>query len=485
MNMDSQSALEKTPTGQASAKYEILDRLADDFAERLRRGETPSIKEYIDRHPELAADINELLPALVEIAHAEKGRRETGPEPAQAPQQLGDYRLLREIGRGGMGVVYEAEQISLTRRVALKVLASAVKDGKALERFRREARAAACLHHTNIVPVFEVGQANDLCFYAMQFIQGQGLDQVVRELRRRRKDGAAAGKPAAGEGSAHAHQAITIAERLLTGRFDVPTPDGCAADAPTGPQPAPIANGTPSLPAARPAAPARRASSDLSTLSNLQYYRRIAGLGIQLADALAYAHKQGIVHRDIKPSNLLLDMRSILWVTDFGLARAEGNAGLTAPGEIVGTVRYMAPERFKGEGDARSDIYGAGATLYELLTLEPMFAEPDRAALMSRILVSEPRRPRQVDARIPHDLETIVLKATAKDTAGRYASADDLAGDLRRFLDGQPLKARRTSLVERGRMWCRRNPVVAGPSSAWRKATAPGYFGPETWQTRA
>ena len=176
-----------------TGQYDLLDRLAEEFAARFRRGEQPELKEYTDRYPELAEEIRELFPAMVRVEQAEGVRQ--GEEDEQAtrdsratdppPRQIGDYRILREIGRGGMGVVFEAEQISLGRRVALKVLSGQVSSDRIVqERFRREARAAARLHHTNIVPVYDVGQDGDVRYYAMQFIEGQGLDAVITELRR-------------------------------------------------------------------------------------------------------------------------------------------------------------------------------------------------------------------------------------------------------------------------------------------------------------
>src|ERR1035438_2809727 len=173
-----------------SEQYNLLDQLAEEFAARFRRGERPSLKEYTDRYPELAEDIRELFPAMVKVEQVDEGNinqesEVSIPGPRGSLQQIGDYRIVGEIGRGGMGVVYEAEQVSLGRRVALKVLPRHVAaDRMTLERFRREARAAARLHHNNIVPVFEVGQDGDIRFYAMQFIQGQSLDGVIAELRR-------------------------------------------------------------------------------------------------------------------------------------------------------------------------------------------------------------------------------------------------------------------------------------------------------------
>jgi WD40 repeat protein/tetratricopeptide (TPR) repeat protein len=190
------------------------------------------------------------------------------------------------------------------------------------------------------------------------------------------------------------------------------------------------------------------------------FFRSVAQLGRQAAQGLAYAHSRGVVHRDIKPSNLLLDTAGVVWITDFGLAKAQED-GLTATGDILGTIRYMAPERFRGQGDARADIYALGLTLYELLTLRPAFDTPDRLKLIERVKNEEPVRPRSLDGRIPRDLETIVLKATDKDPAQRYATAESMSEDLRRFLNDEPIQARQASTAERYWRWARRNPVIA------------------------
>src|SRR5262249_18917954 len=194
------------------------------------------------------------------------------------------------------------------------------------------------------------------------------------------------------------------------------------------------------------------------------YHRRVARIALQVADALAHAHRLGVLHRDVKPSNLLLDAQGTVWVTDFGLAKVHDSAELTTPGEVVGTLRYLAPERLHGQGDARGDVYALGLTLYELLTLRPAFAGDgeQKQHLVSRILFEEPPRPRRLEPAIPRDLETIVLKATAKDPAQRYQSATELADDLRRFLEDRPIRARRAGALELAWRWCRRNPVVAG-----------------------
>jgi serine/threonine protein kinase/WD40 repeat protein len=409
---------------------EPLERLAADFAERLRRGERPSLTEYAERHPELAGEIRDLFPAL---ALMERFGSVAGPLSstrlrigAGAPPVLGDYRILREVGRGGMGVVYEAEQVSLGRHVALKVLSAEVHGaGPFRERFRREARAAARLHHTNIVPVFGVGEHEGTLFYAMQYISGQGLNTVLDEVRRLRN------RPAV----AHSDETVT---------------------SPAASQGAPDATL-----ASRSDRASLSAPSILSAQPHGRYYHEVARLGAQAADALHHAHQQGVLHRDVKPSNLLLDPQGALWVTDFGLAKADDSEDLTGTGDIVGTLRYMAPERFRGQADARSDVYALGATLYEMLTLQPVFDATDRLKLIDQITRASPRRPRALDPRIPHDLETIVLKGLSPEPAGRYASAGEMADDLRRFLEDRPIRARRTSARERLWRWRRRNPAAA------------------------
>ncbi len=201
--------------------------------------------------------------------------------------------------------------------------------------------------------------------------------------------------------------------------------------------------------------------SEVDTSGRRQpFFRSVAQIGRQVAQGLAYAHARGIVHRDVKPSNLLLDSAGVVWITDFGLAKAEDD-GLTATGDILGTLRYMAPERFRGEGDARADVYALGLTLYELLTLRPAYHSSDRLKLVEQIKNEEPARPRSIDSRIPRDLETIVLKAIDKDPKLRYPSANAMAEDLRRFLADEPIRARQISTTERYWRWARRNPVIA------------------------
>ncbi len=436
----------------SSERLVLLNHLADEFAARYRKGERPSLQEYVDRHPDLADDIREFFPALMEVEQVKEERAEAPAPPAAGPlpplERLGDYRILREIGHGGMGVVYEAEQLSLGRHVALKMLpSSALLDPRQLERFEREAKAAARLHHTNIVPVHGVGEVDGRPYYVMQFIQGLGLDEVLAELKRLRKAGPNPG-PEPGRASA-------CAQALLTGRF--PAGAGGAPPDSTFP-PEPGASSPPTSSTIHlPGPPGHSALSQ----TGRHYWQSVARVGIQVAEALAYAHGQGTLHRDIKPSNLLLDAQGTVWVTDFGLAKAADSGDLTAAGEVVGTLRYIPPERFRGQSDGRGDVYSLGLTLYELLTLRAAFEEDGQHQLIEHILHDEPPRPRQLDPSVPRDLETIVLKAIAKDPAHRYLTASELAADLQRFLDDEPIQARPMPAWERGWRWAKRRPAAA------------------------
>jgi serine/threonine protein kinase/WD40 repeat protein len=404
------------------------------------------VAEYAQRYPQMADQIRDLLPALIAVEKGRPNLEEPRPPAPPLPERLGGYRILRKIGQGGMGIVYEAEQEALGRHVALKVLPFArLLDPTFRERFQREAQAAARLHHSNIVPVFGVGEQDGLHYYAMQYIQGQGLDQVLREVKHLRAgkttEAALDQRPSEVTGS--------VAQVMISGRF-------------TPPEPSPADSGPRGTHATSDAAHDRHT---LAGQSKTGYYRGVARVGMQAAEALAYAHQHGIVHRDVKPSNLLLDADGTVWITDFGLAKVEGSAELTRPGDVLGTACYMAPEQFEGVADRRCDVYGLGMTLYELLALRPAFDESDRARLMIRMGFEEPAALRKWDPKVPRDLETIVLKAIAHEPARRYQTAGDLAEDLRRFLAYQPIRARRTSLTERAGRWCRRNPVVAGLSA--------------------
>jgi serine/threonine protein kinase/WD40 repeat protein len=450
-------------TSESDALSVSVEVLAEEFLERKRRGERPTLAEYAARYPERADEIREFFPVLGLVEDYKPGSGDVtgsllgGVSPGDGTplERLGDFRMLREVGRGGMGVVYEAEQESLGRRVALKVLAGhRALDPKLLLRFHREAKAAARLHHTNIVPVFGVGEAEGLHFYVMQFIQGLGLDQVLDELRRLPAPAMKDSSPSSTGGGDLT--AAGVARSLVTGAFTATWLHDGDPTTTTPPTARREDSGSSSV--------TLPGQGDLSsaTDSARQYIRSVVRIGLQVAEALEYAHEQGTLHRDIKPSNLLLDAHGTVWVTDFGLAKVTSDSDLTHTGDIVGTIRYMAPERFAGHCDARADVYALGLTLYELLTKRPAFETGDRNALIRDVTQTEPKRLRALDRSIPRDLETIVHKAIEKDPAHRYASAAALGEDLRRFLEDRPIAARRIGRAEQLARWARRNPGIAG-----------------------
>ncbi|QDV37093.1 Serine/threonine-protein kinase PknH [Tautonia plasticadhaerens] len=394
-------ASEPTTASNSSGDDPRLIRALEHYLEAAEAGEPPDRDAFLSCHPEIASRLAQCLEGMDAIRGGVSGPGELGEESGLTtdaelfhaptpPIQLGDYLLLRELGRGGMGVVYEARQLSLGRRVALKLLPfSSTLDPRQLRRFRTEARAAAWLQHDHIVPVFAFGSGQGLPFYAMRLIEGRSLSTLIAQWR----DGVVDG----GEGA--------------TARGDA------------------IAG-------------------------------YVASLGIQAAEALDYAHGQGVLHRDIKPANLLVDDGGHLWITDFGLARFRERESVTRSGDLIGTIRYMSPEQALGkhsEVDHRTDVYSLGATLYELLTRAPLFEASDTRELVNRVLLDAPRPPRSLDPSIPRDLETIVLKALAKEPGERYATAADLADDLRRYRADLPIRARRPSATERLTCWARRH----------------------------
>jgi tetratricopeptide (TPR) repeat protein len=426
----------------------VLAELVEEFTNRLQAGEAPDPEAFAAAHPAHADRLRQLLPALHVLAAlsgpagSERSPMTEGGLEA-GPATLGDFRLLREVGRGGMGVVYEAEQLSLGRRVALKVLPfAATMDPRHLQRFHNEARAAACLHHTNIVPVFGVGREQGVHFYAMQLIEGQTLAAVIAELRRGQ------------------------------GKKALPPEDAATS---------------PHVPGAAAASTVARAGlTTAGAIRSAEFFRAVARLGVQAAEALDYAHQMGVVHRDIKPGNLMVDGRGDVWVTDFGLAQLQqGEASLTLTGDLIGTLRYMSPEQALAKRvpiDHRTDVYSLGATVYELLTLRPVFCGDDRQELLRQIAFEEPIRPRKLNRSIPAELETIVLKALEKRPQDRYATAQELADDLRRWLEDRPIQARRPSLVVRARKWARRHKAAVWAAAAVLLVTVMVVGGAGLWQ---
>jgi tRNA A-37 threonylcarbamoyl transferase component Bud32 len=315
------------------------------------------------------APATELQVALTLAPHADSGPAATPPtSPGGALARFGDYELLHEIARGGMGVVYQARQVSLHRTVALKmILSGQLASAADIQRFRLEAEAAALLDHPGIVPIFEVGEHQGQHFFSMALVEGQSLARLV---------------------------------------------------------------------AAGPLPP-----------------RRAAEIVRDVAQAIAYAHAQGVIHRDLKPANILLDAEGRARVTDFGLAkRVQSDAGLTATGQVLGTPEYMAPEQAAGRsalvGQA-TDVYALGAVLYCLLTGRPPFQGPTTVDTLLQVLDQSPARPRERNASVPRDLESVCLKCLEKDPRHRYAAAADVADELQRFLDGEAPQHASHNLVER------------------------------------
>ena len=365
-----------------------IESIASELVDSIRVGQNASIDPIVDANPEHESELRGLLPVIERLERARKQQTDRPNGLASLgtsrPDRLGDFKLVRQIGRGGMGVVFEAKQQSLDRIVAIKVLPkSLLTDDIQLKRFEQEARTAASLHHTNIVPVFGVGEDQGFHYYVMQRIDGHGLDRLLADEK----------------------------------------------------------------------------TSELTS-------KQIAELGYQAASALAHAHSQNILHRDIKPANLIVNDDNELWVADFGVAKAIESEAVTRTGDVVGTLRYMAPEQIVGMADFRSDGYSLGVTLYELLAGRPAMDDASiREALVSRKPATPPPSLRHVDPTIPRDLETIVHTAMSADPSRRYQDCQTLADDLERFIEGRPISMRRLSFIENGIRWAKRNPAIAALST--------------------
>jgi serine/threonine protein kinase len=463
--------LEATLREHSAGAESELAALVDQLISRMRAGDPVDQQQVIAEHPRFAARLRDIFPGLRAVCDLSRHTADAtsgieGDANDLLAGVLGEFRILREIGRGGMGIVYEAIQTSLNRRVALKVLPlAAVLDPRHLQRFKNEALAAASLDHPNIVPVHAVGCERGVHFFAMRYVEGQSLAAVIEGL--------------GGRGSRRADGVKNPA----TPSFQPPVPSLQPHSSILDPNSS-LLNDT--LAAALPTVaddPLHPRTSILDPASR-DFYRRVAELGIQAAEALDHAHQLGILHRDIKPANLLVECshpRSHLaprdetspasspeppasplrlYISDFGLARLPTEAGMTLTGDLMGTLRYMSPEQARGEKllDQRTDIYSLGVTLYELVARRPAFPENDRQLLIQHVIEREPRRLRSLDPRIPADLETIVLKAMAKDPLDRYTNAAELAADLRRFIADQPIRARQPTPFARAVRWSRRRP---------------------------
>lgn len=402
---------------------ETVEDLLLDFVEgELDEGQAEAIRGHIEKCPKCRLNVQETreLFAVLEAAKRDQPVARTasragdssavmlGPAAWQAGKVLGDFEILGELGRGGMGVVYRARQVSLNRVIALKVLPATVcQNTKAVARFQREARAAAKLHHTNIVPVYAQGEHEGHFYYAMELVEGKGIDWVLR------------------------HNPSWI----------IPTRE-------------------PSVRSETDAQPADETRATTSSISGSASYRRLALMIAAVAEGLAHAHQQGVIHRDVKPQNLLLGKDEQLHITDFGLARLLDEPSVTVSGEMLGTPAYMSPEQVgahRGKIDHRTDIYSLGATLYELLTRRRPFDGAARDQIIARICTDEPKPPRKFVPEIPVDVETICLRAMEKDPRRRYQSAADMAADLRRYAEDRPILSRRVGPIEKAFKWIRRH----------------------------
>ncbi len=458
-----------------SADEQQLGEIIDEIVDAIRDGQAVVVDDWVKRYPQHEKELRDLMPALIfaEDIQRNSTARKTSESSFRTsvnsnalvsepcPEKLGDFEIRHELGRGGMGVVYSAWQQSLRRPVALKVLARHLtRDSRFVARFQREAQSAARLNHPNLVQVYGIGQDEGVWYYTMQLIDGSTISDVLHHLSSIQKGG---------QTTVELHQSPLkiqmCAESLLfndlTQLSQVASLDWSIDSA--------NASESQEVPVQRPSSPSGQSLAELSwggissakTKNRLPYFANVAALIRDVATAIHYAHTQGTIHRDIKPSNLLLDRSGKIWITDFGLAKIEEEAGLTMSGDVIGTLRYTAPEQLDGVSAPSCDIFSLGLTLYELLTLQPAIAATDRLHILYQVREQVPTPPRAIDPRVPLDLETITLKAIAKEPRNRYSSAQEFADDLDRFLDGRPILARPVSSLDKVVSWSRRNRLVA------------------------
>ncbi|MBI1345200.1 protein kinase [bacterium] len=394
------------------------EKLASQYLEDLREGKNPSIEDLVAQCPDDERQVREML-QLVATMEGWKTRREFSAMRQTMPdlfrfERLGDCQILREIGRGGMGVVFEADQHSMKRRVAVKVLPWRIpKSSRLRERFQREACLAAKLRHKHIVPVYQFGEEDGWCYFVMHLVEGIGLDRVIKYLREPPHEIGA--DEILEEFQRRTRRAAPISDTEI--KVPARTHRG---------------GWFPWFRAAPPGTQTRRA--DGSWVYPHEAWNHIAKFGMQLADALRYAHAAGILHRDIKPGNVILDHHRRLWLADFGLAQLHDREAQQDQESVAGTLRYTPPEQLAGSPDARSDLYSLGMTLYELCTLQPAYLDRDRATLIKKVREELPPSPRELNPRCPQELSDIVMRLIAKNPDRRYQSAADLMNALVQYL---------------------------------------------------
>ena len=385
-----------------------IEVLASEYADNARQGKTPSIESYIERYPDMATEIRELFP-MVAALEQWKSDRENEVLRNQLPdqfklKQLGDCRLVREIGRGGMGVVFEALEGSIERRVAVKLLPwriSMVPHRQ--ERFEREAQTIAKLRHSNIVPIFRFGRHEDYAYYVMQYVESVNLDHIIGALSERQQVSPAqeirdeVGESSSGESWTHE-------------------------------------------------------GADRKKLKQ-DSWKAFARIGLQVAQALRHAHRMGVLHNDVKPGNLLIDASGKVFVTDFGLAEPLNPDSSEVDESVNGTLRYMAPERFEGVFDETSDVYSLGITLFELVAQQSAFETDSQVGLITAIEAGEVRSVVEARNDLPPDLAAVIAKAISREPNDRYQSAGEFASDLLRFINGERVSAKSAKGIFR---WLRR-----------------------------
>ena len=400
------------------ASEQLLDSIVDEFTSQIRAGLNPQVADFQERYPQLHCQLEELLGSVKAIESLKSTAAGNAGSSASfdrtqfpMPETIGEYQVLSELGRGGMGVVYLGKHQTLGREVAIKVLPPSLAASEdRVDRFQSEAQAAARLHHTNIVGVFGVGQNDSFHYYVMDFVAGRGLDEFIRERKKK--------------------------------RCESDSDSSSYSDSSSSSQP-----------------------PHASTHSDQAHFRWAARVGADLADALAYAHGQGVLHRDLKPSNFLLGDDGIVRITDFGLAKLSGSdVHLTKTGDLIGTPQYLAPESLKGQYDARSEVYCLGLTTYELIASVPAFAGGSPAEVLNNITTIRPTKLRKLNSKIPSDLSTVIEKAISLEPESRYPDAQAFRDDLLAFSDGRAISARRASTWQNAKRWARANPLAASLS---------------------